>query len=344
MGIIKDFGLEMYGLFGMTIFLGFIAYMIVRFKAFTIRLIGAQALVFAIIAITGSQFAFIQNSTNKVLTGITLVLSIIGGYFLIISVKKEIERKEMLQEMTNKLSVANDKLREMDNTKTEFISIASHQLRTPLTSIKGYISLILEGAYGEFPETLRTPINNIYTSTERLIALVEDLLDVSRIESGRMIFNYTACRMEDVCKEIATSFTVRAGDKNLEFKLELPDRALSEMTTDRGRLVEVISNLVDNAIKYTNHGGITMRVKELEDVMRVEISDTGIGVPATEIPFLFAKFSRGKDISRLNASGTGLGLHYAKKVIEALKGKVWVESEGEGKGSTFIVEMPIKNS
>jgi signal transduction histidine kinase len=246
--------------------------------------------------------------------------------------------------MTNQLSVANDKLREMDNTKTEFISIASHQLRTPLTSIKGYVSLILEGSYGVFPETLRGALNNIYTSTERLIALVEDLLDVSRIESGRMVFDYSTFQIEDACKEIASSFSIKAGNKNLELKLELPEKTLSEVMTDRARLVEVISNLVDNAVKYTDHGGITMRVREKETKMQVEISDTGIGVPKTEIPYLFAKFSRGKDISRLNASGSGLGLHYAKKVIEALKGTVWVESEGEGKGSKFVVEFPIKNS
>lgn len=337
-----DYNMEQYGLFGMPVFMAFLAYLIVRYNAFNVKLVAAQALVVAIIILIGSQFAFIRSETNRLLTGLTLILSSIGGYFLIVSIKKEIKRKEMLQEISNRLSVANDKLRQMDNTKTEFISIASHQLRTPLTSIKGYASLILEGSYGEMENRgLRSAVNNIFTSTERLISLVDDLLDVSRIEAGRMQFNYASLQIEDVCREVIKVFSIQAGNKKLDLRLELPKQKLPAVVTDRKRLTEVISNLVDNALKYTDEGSVCVKARLKEDKMRIEISDTGIGIPKSEIPYLFVKFSRGKDVGRLSASGTGLGLHFVKKVTEAMGGRVWIESEGSGKGTTFIVEIPL---
>jgi signal transduction histidine kinase len=340
--ITTDWNITQYGLFGMPVFLGFLAYLIVRYKAFNIKLLAAQALVAGLIILIGSQFAFIQNNTNRILTAITLFLSTIGGWMLIRSVKSEVERKEELQVMADRLAQANDKLRTLDNAKSEFISIASHQLRTPLTAVKGFISLILEGSYGKISPKIREVINNVYISNERLVALVEDMLNLSRIESGRMDYNFEKVKLEDVVKEIYDTFTIRSHNKGLKLEIKLPETPLPEAMTDRNKIREVISNLVDNAIKYTEKGWVSVRLSQKGDSVQVAVADTGIGVPQEEMPYLFEKFSRGKDISRLNTGGTGLGLHVGKKMMEALHGRIRVESKGAGLGSTFFVEVPVE--
>jgi signal transduction histidine kinase len=322
-------------------------------------LIGAQALVVALVVIIGSQFFFITSNINRVLTGITLAMAVGFGIFLIRSVQNEIRRKEELQYLTEKLASANDELRKLDNAKSEFISIASHQLRTPLTSIKGYISLLLEGNYGKIDEVIMDPISKIYASNERLIQLVEELLNVSRIESGRMEYIFEKSSIEKITTALKDTFSVIAKGKGLYMHLNMPSEPLPEIEIDAGKTREVISNLIDNALKYTRRGGITVKSELLKDmnwsvkhaggqdedlsgdVVRITISDTGIGVPETELPYLFSKFSRGKDTSRLHVSGTGLGLYVGRNIIEAQHGKIWVESDGLNKGSKFIIDLPV---
>jgi signal transduction histidine kinase len=341
-GIMQGYGIEGYGLFGTVIFMGFLAYLIVKFKTFDIKLIGAQALVYSLIIIIGSQFFFIQNNINRNLTGITMALTIGFGIFLINSVKDEIKRKEELQMMTNKLARANDKLRTLDNAKSEFISIASHQLRTPLTAIKGFVSLLSEESYGKLTPTVKEVLSKVYLSNERMIDLVEDLLNISRIESGRMEYKFEKINMPKLLQEIYDTFAIRAKESKLNFELIAPEGDFPEITTDRNKIREVISNLVDNALKYTPKGWIKIKLMRKEENIRIEISDTGIGVPQEEMPYLFSKFSRGKDVARLNVSGTGLGLHVGKRMIEALHGRIGVESPGANQGSTFFIEMPIE--
>lgn len=366
--LIGNFELEQYGLFGMAFFIGVLSYMIVKFKTFNIKLLGAQALVLALVGLIGSQFFFIQNNTNRILTGITLALALGFGYFLIKSVKAEVERKEELQYMSDQLAKANDQLKKLDNAKSDFISIASHQLRTPLTSIKGFISLLAEGSYGKITPVQQETLNKVYQSNERLIHLVEDLLDISRIESGRMEFDFAPCQLADLCQEVVDGFVIRAKNNKLYLDYKKPTLSLPEIMIDAGKVREVISNMVDNALKYTTKGGVMLRVergefpnlnfqfpnndqnsnlknsKDKRDVIRIIVADTGIGIPATELPYLFSKFSRGKDIGRLNTGGTGLGLYVGRSMIEANGGHIWAESEGEGKGSRFIIELPVKQS
>jgi len=342
----NNFQIEQYGLFGMTFFMGMLAYMIVKFKAFDIKLLGAQALVVTQVILIASQFAFIQNKTNMVLTGITLALTFVFGYYLIKSVRIGEERREELQVMSTKLSASNDQLRKLDNAKSEFISIASHQLRTPLTAIKGFVSLLLEGSYGKIEPNQMDALNKIYTSNERLVNLVEDLLNVSRMESGRMEFKFESCQLNDICQEVFDTFVLRAKDHKLYLEYAQPETVLPEVMVDPKKVREVVSNLVDNALKYTldGHGGVKIKLNQVDQAIRVTISDTGIGIPQEELPYLFAKFSRGKDVSRLNTGGTGLGLYVGRGMIENNGGKIWAESDGQGLGSRFIIELPLVQS
>jgi len=341
------------------VFTALITWSIVRYKFLDIKTVAAQILTFVIWILISSQFFFVQNNTNRVLIGITLALAVGFGIFLIRSVQNEIRRKEELQYLTEKLAIANDELRKLDNAKSEFISIASHQLRTPLTSIKGYISLLLEGNYGKIDDVIMDPISKIYASNERLIQLVEELLNVSRIESGRMEFVFEKSSIEKAITALKDTFSVISKGKGLYLHLNMPSDPLPDVEIDAGKTREVISNLIDNALKYTRRGGVTIKaelVRNIEwsvknaggqeenlsgDVVRITISDTGIGVPETELPYLFSKFSRGKDTSRLHVSGTGLGLYVGKNIIEAQHGRIWVESEGLNKGSKFIIDLPV---
>ena len=359
--ITNSYDLEFYGIFGMTFFMGVLMYLIVKFHAFNVKVIGAQVLVIALLFLVGSQFFYATNVASGSLTGITLALSLGFGYMLIKSVKLEVERKEQLQEMTDSLARANDQLVKLDNAKTEFISIASHQLRTPVTAIKGFASLLLEGSYGEISNGVQGALEKMFVSSERLVNLIEDLLNVSRIESGRLTFNFENASLEKILKELYDNFLLIAKSKKFYLDLKLPKEPLPEFKMDAEKIRELISNFIDNALKYTERGGVTINAEIKEDgavidskgfvkvgekspygkVVRITVSDTGIGIPKEEVPFLFRKFSRGKDTSRLHVGGTGLGLFVGKAIADAHHGATWVESDGTGKGSRFIIEIPI---
>jgi len=358
----NSFVIEFISLFFMTFFMGMLAYMIVKFGAFNIKIIGVQALVVSLFILIASQFAFIQNPINRALTSITLMLVTIFGFNLINSVKKEIkqkealahanneinERKNQLQRISDYLSVANSKLKELDNAKTEFVSIVAHQLQSPPTTIKGYSMLLSEGNYGELTLEQKDIIQKIFNANEQQVAFVDDLLSVSRLESGRVIFNFEKYQMGEICQEVIDNLFVKAKDKSLY--LEFNKQMVPEVSVDRAKMREAVSNLVDNAIKYTKRGGVKLSLTICSlggercirgNHLRIMVSDTGIGIPIDEMPRLFSKFSRGKDVKRLNANGTGLGLYVVKMITEGNRGKVWVESDGEGKGSRFIIELPI---
>lgn len=373
-----------YGLFGMPIFTGFLVYLIVKFKAFEIKLFGVQALVFALIILIGSQFTFVKTNVNRILTAVTLLLATTFGWILVRSVKKAIRQKEalelaygeieirneklnvankenvhqknQLQKISNNLIKANVELKKLDEAKSDFVSMASHQLRTPPTPIKGYSSMLLEGAYGKLNSEQARAVENISKANNQQIEFVEDLLSVSRIESGSTKFEFKKQQIGIICQEIVNNLTFKAKEKNIFLKYEIPATPLPEIDIDGMKIREVLSNLIDNAIKYTPKGGVTVStklcVKKIcskgqpkclkKPHIRITITDTGIGIPANEIPYLFIKFSRGKDISRLNTGGTGLGLYVVKIITNSNGGKVWIESPGANKGTKFILELPLK--
>lgn len=334
--------ISFFGSLGMLLFLGFLAYLIVKFQAFNIKLAGAQVLVVAQSILIASMLIFANSLINRILIMLTLAAVLGAGFFLIRSVKKEITRKDELQEMSDRLARANDELRKLDNAKSEFISIASHQLRTPLTAIKGFLSLILEGSYGKISPEVQDILNKVYASNDRIVQLVENLLNISRIESGRIQYQFQKSSIEDILKELSDMFFVMAKNKNLTLTFTLPKKKLPLLYMDSGKIREVVSNLIDNAFKYTENGGVEVILEQKGPVARITVSDTGMGIEAETMPHLFSKFIRGsKEASRMNVAGTGLGLYVGKSFIEAHHGRIWIESDGKGKGSRFIVELPI---
>ena len=333
------------------IFVAFTTYAIVQYRWMNIKVIAFEFLAVLIMGASLFEVFIAEDLYQRIYkTALFLILSTLS-FFMIRSVLNEIKRKDELQEMSNQLAVANSKLRQLDKAKSEFISIASHQLRTPLTSIKGFGSLLLEGTYGPLPDTQRNALEKIYISNERLIQLVEDLLNISRMEAGRMEFDFQEAQIEDLVQEAADTLELSAKAKKLYLHWQKPSVALPKLKIDITKIKEVISNMVDNAIKYTQKGGVTVRAergsffdhetREQKNVIRVSVSDTGIGMDKDELENIFNKFERGKDVSHYHTDGTGLGMYVGKKMVEAHHGKIWAESPGKGKGSRFVLELPV---
>lgn len=340
------------GPLGMVVFLGLLSYMIVKFRAFNIKLLGAQALVYSLIILIGSQFFFIRNQVNMILTGITELLTIIFGYYLILGVKREIEQREEIERLAtslarsnDQLTVANDKLKELDKQKTEFVSLASHQLRSPLTAIKGYSSMILEGSFGKINEKAKEAIGRVFESSQKLVLVIEDFLNVTRIELGRMKYDVTEFSFNKLVSNVIGEQKPNVERRGLTISYE-EDAPEYKVFGDMGKISQVISNLVDNSVKYCKEGSITVKIAGLEDggkkKVRLSITDTGVGIEPQVLPHLFQKFVRAYDAGKTNIIGTGLGLFVAKQMIDAHPGgKIWAESEGKNKGSTFFVELEV---
>lgn len=337
----EDWVVAQYGLFGMPVFIVLLVFLIVRYRAFNIKLIGAQALVISLALLIGSQFFFIHNNTNRILTAITLVLTTLFGWGLIRSVKEEILRKEELQEISDRLAVANTELHRLDTAKSEFISIASHQLRTPLTAIKGFVSLLLEGAYGRLEPSVADTLNKVYLANARLVNLVENLLNISRIEAGRIQYQFAPTRLEDILTELHELFILAAHEKGIRLGITLPKTPLPMLSLDGAKIREVISNMIDNSIKYTERGEVLIVAEQQGNKVVVTVSDTGVGIDPEDLPHLFKKFERGKDAAQVNVSSTGLGLYVGKSFTEAHGGTIRAESAGKGKGARFVLELPV---
>lgn len=243
-------------------------------------------------------------------------------------------------EATQELSGAYRELKKLDDSKTEFLSLASHQLRTPLSAIKGYLSMVMEGNFGKLEKETEGAIKDVYQSNERLIALVNDLLNITRIEAGKLEYHPKETDFEKLVASVIKELDMTAKNKGLELKEKISKLPLINIDPDKIR--QVLINLIDNALKYTEKGKVTVQAKKVDDHILVEIKDTGIGMSADKMTTLFQWFSRGKGALRLDAGGFGLGLYIAKKIVEKANGKIWAESKGEKKGSTFVFELPIK--
>ncbi|MFA5994747.1 MAG: HAMP domain-containing sensor histidine kinase, partial [Parcubacteria group bacterium] len=259
-------------------FIVFTSIAILKYNFLGIKLFLAQLLSIIIIAIPISEIFYVKSRQELILKVLLSFLTFFIGIFLIITIKKEMGIKEDLQ-------IANAKLRKMDRMKSEFVSIASHQLRTPLTTIKGFLSIINKGIYGKVPEELNEPMQHIETANNRLIVLVEDMMNVSQIEAGKMAFRFKKESINDLMEEILHSFSVMTQEKKLRLEL-VKDEKISEIWMDYGKIREVVSNIADNAIKYTEKGNIRMETKKTEHNVQIIITDTGIGIEKEGFEFL----------------------------------------------------------
>lgn len=239
-----------------------------------------------------------------------------------------------VQERTKELAEANKQLIKLNKMKSDFVSAVSHELRTPLTSIKGYASILSAGRLGEVSNVQSEKLNKINTHSDELIKLVNDLLDIARIESGKIGMSIKHASLTEIVKSIADLFFPQTDEKHIELRLEIPDDNVM-VWMDPSQISRVFINLIGNAMKFTpENGRITIRVVSGTDFINIEIEDSGIGISEADIPRLFDEFYRVDNAINAEKKGTGLGLSLVKKIIEAHKGQIWVTSE-VGKGTTF---------
>lgn len=235
----------------------------------------------------------------------------------------------------------------IENAKTEFISIASHQLRTPLSAITGYLSMIRDGDAGEISGELKEFVEAAYEGADRLAEIVEDLLNVSRLEMGTTVVEKKKSNLDEVFDRITAPYVKLANEKGVLFKEDYSFDGL-KFSVDENLLSHIVGNIVDNAIKYTPSGkevwvkaraGRGCKKINNKPCLHIEISDSGIGIPKEQQKRIFEKFFRADNVRREDFKGTGIGLYYVKKLVDALGGRVSFESN-VGDGTRFTVMIP----
>ena len=313
-------------------------YAAAKYNLFNSKVIATEFFAFILWLVFLIKLLLSSSLSDWLLNSGVLLATIIFGILLVRSVNEEIKAKEKVSRLASDLEKANDRLRELDRQKSEFLSFATHQLRSPLTAIKGYTSLILDGSYGNISGKVKEAVDKVFQSTEGMVLMVEDFLNISRIEQGRMKYEIAPNDVNKLVAELVAEMKPTAEKKKLSLDFEDRGKPINS-NIDPGKMRQVIANILDNAIKYTPKGFIKVKILEKEDKLLIQISDSGVGIKKEFLPTLFAKFSRAENVNKINVTGTGLGLYLAKMIVEAHGGQVWAESLGEGTGSTFSIEL-----
>ncbi len=248
------------------------------------------------------------------------------------------------EEILGNLVILHDITREkmVERMKTEFVTLAAHQLRTPLSAIKWTLRMLLDGDLGAITEEQKDFVEKTYRSNERMISLINDLLNVTRIEEGRYLFKPALADIEAVVQFVVKSYQEEIEKREIKFEFIKPTEKLPLILIDVEKIKLVIQNILDNAIRYSRPGGeVTISLRYGKKEIELSIKDTGVGIPKDQQGRVFTKFFRAANVMRMETEGTGLGLFIAKNIIEAHGGKIWFESE-EGKGSTFYFTLLLE--
>jgi len=249
----------------------------------------------------------------------------------------DLEKK--VEERTRELTHVLEEVKIISKRKTDFISSVSHELRTPLTSIKGYASILLTGKLGDMPSEIKERLDKINRHSDELAHLVNDLLDIARIESGRMIMKKEALNLKGIVEEVLDLLSVQLKERQVESSFNIPEEA-NAILADRSQIERVFINIVGNALKFTPaQGKISIMAHKLDGAVQLDISDTGCGIPEEAQEKIFEEFYRVDNAINQEVKGTGLGLALVKHIIEAHNGKIWVKSK-VGSGSTFSFTIP----
>lgn len=302
-------------------------YAIIRHHLLNVRVIATEIFTALILLAALSNIILSDSTRELAVNSFIFILIFIFGILLI---------RQTLREMRA--------LQELSDAKSEFISIASHQLRAPLTAVKGYVSMLIEGTYGNISEEVKNTLQKVSASNERLVQLVNDLLGASRIEEGKLMYSFERVSIPDMIGEVVEELKISADMKDIGLIWKKPPNSQNFFVRgDLAKLRQVILNLIDNGIKYTKEGKVEIYLaRDIKPLhLRISVRDTGIGVSKEDLNKIFNRFSRGKEGMKVSTDGMGLGLFIAKRITEDHGGHIWVESNGAGKGSTFNIRLPI---
>lgn len=350
------YGVDIYPFMNMTVLLYplIISYAIIKHQLFDIKLILVELAVFLL-----NLFLFINIFTSHTkldyVLNISVALSVVAfSFFLVRGIYGEIRDRERIEELAWERARANEKLRAMETQKTEFVSIASHQLRTPLTIIKGYASMVLEGTFGPINETARKAIEKLYESTVNVASLVEDLLTVSRIEQGRTTIDFRKVNFKLFIKEVLAELKKDADEAKIIMSFSPESTGEYFVMIDEYKLKQAVRQILDNAIRYSVGPGLVSVVIAYDQVtnrVRLSVSDTGPGMTKSQISHIFDTYNSKtamiddgtestNSVSEKQERTHGFGLYIAQEIIEAQQGSIHIKSAGVGQGTTVIVELP----
>lgn len=227
----------------------------------------------------------------------------------------------------------------IERLKTEFVSITAHQLRTPLSAIKWVLKMLLNEELGKITKEQREFLEKIYRSNERMISLINSLLNVTKIKEGKFLYKPVLSQIDELTESIIEVFKDEIKRKQIEFEFK-KSKKLPKILIDVEKIKLAIQNLIDNAIRYTLSGGkVIVSLKRIKGGVKFSVKDTGVGIPKDQQKRVFSKFFRGKNVMRLETEGSGLGLFITKNIVEAHGGKIWFKSE-EREGTTFYFTLP----
>ena len=350
------------------LYISLVSFIILKYHLFNIRLILVEM---SLILLNLFLFLNIFTSYGRVdlilnisVAVIVLALSLI----LIRGIYKDIDDREKIAVLAQDMASANERLRTMEEQKTEFVSIASHQLRTPLTVIKGYASMILEGTFGATSPVVREAVENLYKSSEKIVTLVEDLLTVSRIEQGRMALIFEKINLVNFAQDVISEMVTEIREAGIDIAFNTEGNKQFLVSIDPGKFRQVLKHILDNAIKYTPEGGrirVSISRENLSGKARIAISDTGIGMSQEQLKSIFEGFNlkaemsnqksvevsteANDDVEQILARSSvsknnrmGIGLYIAEEIIDAHSGNLSIESAGTGTGTTVIVNLPCE--
>lgn len=344
-GIETLYFIELYGLFAMYIFLAALFYMIVKFDAFGIEFKDTQLIIAVLILLVGAQVLFFKDFGDKFFVGITLLIIAGLGYFLIRMIKKEEEKKRLILEKSNQ------ELQKLDQAKNDFINLASHQLKTPLTVIKGVASLMVSGKIDKFsPKEKQQFYQSVWNKSLKLENIVCGILDAAvhaDKKSGLISADNQEINIKQLIQKIIDDLASQIQESEVKVEIICKADFLPVVKGQMRFLEEAFTNLIHNAVRYapSTNGQIKIVItyEEISQSILVKIKDNGIGIPKNELPNLFTRFYRAENAKQRYTDGTGLGLYIVKEIIESHAGKVTVESQ-ENVGSTFSVYLPFNLS
>ncbi|MGM0770440.1 MAG: PAS domain S-box protein [Halobacteriota archaeon] len=265
---------------------------------------------------------------------------LLGGIGIVEDITERIEAEEAMIKYAQDLAAANEELKSLDRMKDEFLSNVSHELKTPLTSIKGYTELISDETLGPLTDKQKEVETTVLRNAERLKRLVDSLLYISRVQSGTVKYNFEPVSIGELIDMTILDLKIQIEQKELKVEKNIPED-LPMINGDKDKLTDTFTNIVDNSIKFTPEGGtLIFTVKEEKKYLHIVLKDTGIGIPPDLIPMLFRRFYQIDSTRKRKYGGTGLGLYICKEIVTAHNGKIWAKSEGENKGTEIHIQLP----
>jgi len=343
------FNVYPFGNYFIILYVIFISYAALKHHLFDIRVIATELLIFSIWAFLAVKTLLSQTFNEILLNGIILTAVIVAGFMLIRSVINEIEQKEKIEKMAKDLEraydvekKANAELEKLDKYKNDFLRQTQHDLRSPLSVLMGYTDLLIGESYGKMPKKAKDVLEKMQDVVQNKIRDVNNFLDVEQFKMGKAVVNLKAgVELVPMLEEIKNALDSKALAKKIDLILKKTDEKIL-VSADTEKLKAAIYNVIDNAIKYTEKGEVTVAAtKNSQSTVLIEIKDTGIGIPANKVKNIFEGQFERTEQAKKTAKGSGVGLYLSGQIIKMHKGKAWAESAGEGKGSTFYVELPI---